>query len=456
MGNGKTTLVEEGISKILDRPFAHISLGGATDASFLEGFSFTYEGSTYGKIADILIKCKCMNPIIYFDELDKVSETQKGDEIVNILMHLIDPSQNQYFQDKFFSGIDIDMSKCTFVFSYNDPSLINPILRDRITEINTKGFKAHEKIKICNDYLLPKILVDVGFQENSIYFADDIIKFIIDNYTLEGGVRKLKEKLYEIVRELNLRYIRNECIAKVPLEFPLTITMSMIMDIFKNYQTITPEKIHFHNQIGKINGLYATMNDTGGIIPIESLDLPTSNKLDLNLTGNQGKTMRESMEVARTVAWNILPSEIKKEKKNDWETNGVGGLHMHCPEGATPKDGPSAGTAITVAIVSRLTGIPIYNTVGITGEMDLSGNVLEIGGLEHKLHGAKKAGVTKVLISEQNRKDYNKIKVEYPDLIDKHFTVIVIKNIWDALKHSLVKNNLRFENHTTVTPQPKK
>ena len=147
MGNGKTTLIEEGVSKAIGRPFAHIPLGGATDASFLEGHSYTYEGSQWGKIVDVLIKCKCMNPIIYFDELDKVSSTPKGDEIINVLMHLIDPSQNKYFQDKYFVGIDFDLSKAIFVFSYNDSSLINPILQDRIMEINTRGFKTSSKIK---------------------------------------------------------------------------------------------------------------------------------------------------------------------------------------------------------------------------------------------------------------------------------------------------------------------
>ena len=145
MGTGKTTLVKEGISKILNREFAFIALGGATDSSFLEGHSYTYEGSTWGKIVDIIIQCKSMNPVIYFDELDKVSDTPKGEEIIGILTHLTDTSQNSKFHDKYFSEIDFDLSKCLFIFSYNDERKVNPILRDRMYRINTTGYNKEEK-----------------------------------------------------------------------------------------------------------------------------------------------------------------------------------------------------------------------------------------------------------------------------------------------------------------------
>lgn len=452
MGNGKTTLIEKGVSKILNRPFAHISLGGAVDSSFLDGHSFTYEGSIWGKIADILMKSQCMNPVIYFDELDKVSGTHKGEEIINILIHLVDPSQNKFFQDKYFSGLDLDLSKCIFVFSYNDSSIINPILRDRITEIDTKGFKINEKYQITNKFLLPNIMDEVGFSKKSITIKESVLNYIIENYTFEGGVRKLKEKLYELVRELNLRKLKNIPVGKKIINFPFTVNLECVKEIFNNIPILTPEKIHSSCQIGKINGLYATSNDTGGLTPIESLEIPSDSKMQLYLTGNQGKIMKESVEVAKTLSWNILPHDNKKTMEKRWKNSIFTGLHVHCPEAATPKDGPSAGTAITVSIISRLLNVPIYNTVGVTGEIDLSGNVLEIGGLEHKLYGAKKAGVTKVLCPKQNKKDVDSIKREYPDLITDKFVVICIDNIWEALEHCLIDNNYFFENHCRKNP----
>ena len=162
--------------------------------------------------------------------------------------------------------------------------------------------------------------------------------------------------------------------------------------------------------------------------------------------------MKESVELAKTLSWNILPQETKKTMEKKWKNSIFTGLHIHCPEAATPKDGPSAGTAITISIVSRLLNVPIYNTVGVTGEIDLSGNVLEIGGLEHKLYGAKKAGVTKVLCPYQNKKDIDSIKREYPDLIDDKFVVVCVSNIWEALEHCLVDNNYFFENHCRKNP----
>jgi ATP-dependent Lon protease len=205
MGTGKTTLVKEGISKILGRDFAFIALGGATDSSFLEGHSYTYEGSTWGQIVQIIIKSKCMNPVIYFDELDKVSDTPKGEEIIGILTHLTDTSQNNQFHDKYFSEIDFDLSKCLFIFSYNDESKVNPILKDRMYRITTKGYESKEKIVIANNHLLPNIRSQVLFEEKDIIFPHDVLKYIIDTFTNdEKGVRNLKRSLEIIYTKLNL------------------------------------------------------------------------------------------------------------------------------------------------------------------------------------------------------------------------------------------------------------
>jgi len=205
MGTGKTTLVKEGISKILNRDFAFLALGGATDSSFLEGHGYTYEGSTWGKVVDILIKSKSMNPVIYFDELDKISETPKGEEIAGILTHLTDTSQNSQFHDKYFSEIDFDLSKCLFIFSYNDESKVNPILLDRMYKIQTQGYEKKDKRVISNQYLIPKIQEQVNFNKEDIIIPDETIDYIVETYTeKEKGVRNLKRCLEVIYTKLNL------------------------------------------------------------------------------------------------------------------------------------------------------------------------------------------------------------------------------------------------------------
>ena len=204
-GSGKTSLVKEGISKILNRPFAFIALGGATDSSFLEGHSYTYEGSTWGKIVQILIDSKCMNPVIYFDELDKISDTPRGEEIAGILTHLTDTSQNTQFHDKYFAEINFDLSKCLFIFSYNDETKVNPILKDRMYRIQTKGYNQKQKTVIGNDYLLPRIREQVRFNKEDIIIPDDAIHYIIENHcNKEDGVRNLKRCLEIIYTKLNL------------------------------------------------------------------------------------------------------------------------------------------------------------------------------------------------------------------------------------------------------------
>jgi len=240
MGTGKTTLVKEGISKILNRPFAFIALGGATDSSFLEGHSYTYEGSVWGKIVQILIDSKCMNPVIYFDELDKISDTPKGEEIAGILTHLTDTSQNSQFHDKYFAEIDFDLSKCLFIFSYNDENKVNPILRDRMYRIMTKGYDKKQKTVISNDYLLPKIREQVKFSCEDIIIPEESLHYIIETHgDKEDGVRNLKRCLEIIYTKLNLyRLMRpgsNLFEGEMALEvsFPLTVTKDIVDKLIK-------------------------------------------------------------------------------------------------------------------------------------------------------------------------------------------------------------------------------
>jgi ATP-dependent Lon protease len=243
-GTGKTSLVKEGISKILNRPFAFIALGGATDSSFLEGHSYTYEGSSWGKIVQILIDSKCMNPVIYFDELDKISETPKGEEIAGILTHLTDTSQNNQFHDKYFAEIDFDLSKCLFIFSYNDETKVNPILRDRMYRIQTKGYDRKQKTIISNNYLLPKIREQVKFDESQIIIPDDALHYIIENHcNKEDGVRNLKRCLEIIHTKLNLYRLMKpgtnlfEQDMSLKVEFPFKITKDIVDKLIKKENT---------------------------------------------------------------------------------------------------------------------------------------------------------------------------------------------------------------------------
>ncbi len=240
MGTGKTSLVKEGISKILGRDFAFIALGGATDSSFLEGHSYTYEGSTWGKIVEIIMQCGSMNPVIYFDELDKISETAKGEEIVGILTHLTDTSQNSQFHDRYFAEIDFDLSKCLFIFSYNDESKVNPILLDRMYRINTSGYNKKDKTQIAQKYLIPNICSQVGFREGDIMIPDSVIEHIVENYTEgEQGVRNLKRCLEVVHRKLNLyRLIKPdtplfEKEMSLKVVFPFSVTNDVVDKLVK-------------------------------------------------------------------------------------------------------------------------------------------------------------------------------------------------------------------------------
>ena len=235
-----TSLVKEGISKILNREFAFVPLGGATDSSYLEGHSYTYEGSTWGKIVDILIRSKSMNPVIYFDELDKISETPKGEEIIGILTHLTDTTQNSQFHDKYFAEIDFDLSKCLFIFSYNDPLKVNPILLDRMYKIKTMGYQVKDKIVIAKQYLIPKIRYEVNFKEGDIIIPDTTLNYIIENYTdKEDGVRNLKRCIEIVYKKLNLyRLVKPGTTLfdkenTLVVEFPFTVTSDVVNNLIK-------------------------------------------------------------------------------------------------------------------------------------------------------------------------------------------------------------------------------
>lgn len=404
-GVGKTCFAKKGIAKCLfdsegnPRPFCIFQLGGATDGSILEGHSYTYVGAKPGRLVEFLQETKCMNPIIYFDELDKVSETEKGKEIIDILIHLTDKSQNSTLFDKYFSGIDLDFSKCIIIFSYNDAGKVNRILRDRITEIKINPLKKNEKIHITKKYTFKEIGNELNF---NCEMSDELIEYIIDTYTFEAGVRKLNEKFYQIFREINLRILENPNINFV-------IDKDLIDEILTRHYKMKHYQIHSEPKVGLINGLYASTVGLGGItlIQIKKI-LTTSSNIPLELTGQQGDVMKESMSCAKTLALNLLNDKEKEIAMEELKTKPFG-LHIHCPDGATPKDGPSAGITITTGIYSVLTGKKIRNDIAMTGEVDLLGNVKAIGGLDAKINGAIKAGVKLVIFPKENEQDWDKI-----------------------------------------------
>ena len=425
-GVGKTSLAKNGLSQCLlnetdntHRPFAFIPVGGSCNGSTLSGHNYTYVGSTWGRIVDILIDKKCMNPIIFIDELDKVSKSEHGKEIIGILTHLVDSTQNESFQDKYFNGIDLDLSKALFIFSYNDPDAIDRILLDRIHRIKFDHLSLDDKLVIANNYLLPEIYKNVGLT-NIIKLSDEILIYIIENYTYEAGVRKLKEILFEIISEINLSILQN---TSAYTTIPIEVTKEDIKHYYLKERTeVRHAMIHDTPQIGVINGLWANALGKGGIIPIECYQFPAQNFMDLRLTGLQGEVMKESMNVAKTLAWKLTSNGKKKRFIKAGTETKMQGIHIHCPEGATPKDGPSAGTAITTSIYSLLNDKKIKNNIAITGEINLQGKVTAIGGLKLKILGGIKAGVTEFIFPKDNEKDFKKF-------IDKYGEKDIIKNI---------------------------
>ena len=428
-GIGKTSLAKKGLSDCLKdengvpRPFAMIQMGGDSNGSSIHGHNYTYVGSTWGSIVQILMDKKCMNPIIFIDEIDKISKTEHGKEIVGILTHMLDPAQNDCFQDKYFSGIDLDLSKALFILSYNDVDAIDRILLDRVHRIKFNNLTTDEKLTICNKHILPEVYKKMGL-EDVIIFSNATLKYIIESYTAESGVRKLKEILFEIVGEINLDILKN---FDTSYEIPIEITIESIKTkYFKDRHELKIQKIHNENKVGIINGLWANALGMGGIIPIQAKWRPGDKMMSLHLTGTQGDVMKESMNVALTLAYNLTPKHIQSTIQS--------GVHIHCPDGSTPKDGPSAGAAITTTIYSLFNNMKIKNNVAITGEITLAGNITAIGGLDLKFLGGIKAGVKTFLFPKENEKDYNTFMEKYKDdELTKDITFISVDNINDVL-----------------------
>jgi len=432
-GVGKTSLAKLGLTKCLldednnPRPFGFIPIGGSSNGSILDGHNYTYVGSTWGRLVDVLMDSKCMNPIIFIDELDKVSRTEHGKEIIGILTHLVDQTQNTDFQDKYFNGISLDLSKALIIFSYNDPSLIDRILLDRIHRIKFDSLTLDEKVIITYNYILPELLKKVAL-ENVIEFPQEVVTYIIEQYTYESGVRKLKELLFEIISEINLEILKGE----LPiLKVPLIINKDDVKHKYlSEHNEITITKIHDEPKIGIMNGLWANSLGKGGIIPIQTELFPTTTFLDLKLTGMQGDVMKESMNVAKTLAYKLTPIKQQKILLKQFKSTNMQGLHIHCPEGAVPKDGPSAGAAITTTIYSLLNNLPIKHNIAMTGEINLQHKITAIGGLKEKILGGIRAGVIEFIYPTTNQKDFDKFMKDskHQELV-KDITFHAVDNI---------------------------
>ena len=445
-GVGKTLLAKS-VGSALNIPFAQITLGGQNDGELLHGHGYTYSGSQPGMIIRKMIETGQSRCILYFDELDKAcSKHGTTNEITSILIHLTDPNMNKTFQDRFFQGIDFPLDKVIMIFSYNDSSLIDPILIDRFKEISVKPYNVVDKLSIVENYIVPEIRKNVGFEDYNLIFKKEIIEYLIENYTNEAGVRGIKRIIESILLKLNLdKLYQKGLFENKSSNDDIEITQDIITDIL-NKPDSDNLMIHDDPEYGIVNGLYATSIGTGGIVPIQVFKnySLSSTDFELKLTGKQGKVMKESVHCSYTAAIDYIQRNIDKFPKikdlnQHIKDNFPNGLHIHAPSTSTPKDGPSAGGAFCSAIISRVANVKIYNDIAMTGEIDLRGCITKIGGLNYKLQGAKKAGVKKVLIPKENEKDYKEIIENNKNLIDKNFKVYIIENIDQIMDHMIVK-----------------
>jgi ATP-dependent Lon protease len=433
-GIGKTSLAKNGIANCLkdnngiSRPFSMIQLGGDSNGSTLHGHNYTYVGSNWGSIVQILMDKKCMNPIIFIDEVDKISKTEHGREIIGILTHLLDSTQNDCFQDKYFAGIDFDLSKALFILSYNDVTAIDKILLDRIHRIKFDALSLEDKVIIAKNHLLPNIYEKMGL-ENVIIIGEEEIKFIIEEYTSEAGVRKLKEILFEIIGNINLNILKeyfttigNE---KLIFSIPIVVTIDDLKNKYlSEKEVINLPKIHSSSVNNIINGMYANSFGHGGILPFQACFIPTKHFLEIILTGNQQEIMKEGMILSKNLAWNLTEEKIQKQlikKYNNYKNNCIYGININALGLSIPKDGPSASGAITVLIFALLNNKKIKNYFSMTGEVSLDGKITKIGGLENKIIGSLKSGVTSIIYPIENEKDFQ-------TFFKKHEEQEIVKN----------------------------
>ncbi len=419
-GVGKTSLGKS-IARSLGRPFERISLGGLRDEAELRGHRRTYIGAMPGRIIQALHRASVSNPVIMLDELDKVGMDYRGDP-ASVLLEILDPQQNHSFRD-LYVDLDFDLSQVLFIGTANDLSHVPPPLLDRLEIIELSGYSPQEKIKIAEKYLLPRQIAKAGLPEDAVQLPESTIAIIIEYYTHEAGVRKLEQQLGTLCRKIAVRYARGET-------QPQFIAPEQLEELLGVRQFLK-EQIRGESKSGVATGLAWTLQG-GEILFIEAVLLPQGE--DLTLTGQLGEIMQESAEIARSYVWSQAASlgiDLKIFKDN--------GLHIHVPAGAIPKDGPSAGITMVTAIASLLMDRPVRNDTAMTGEINLSGEVLPIGGIREKVLAAHRVGIKRVILPSQNAKDL----VDIPADVRQQIEFIFCDRIEQVLANGLVNSEVK-------------
>ncbi len=412
-GVGKTSLGKS-IAKSTGRKFVRMSLGGVRDEAEIRGHRRTYIGSLPGKIIQLMKKAGTKNPLFLLDEIDKVGNDYRGDPS-SALLEALDPEQNKAFNDHYLE-VDYDLSDVMFVTTANTLNILPPLL-DRLEVIRIPGYTEDEKINIANNYLIPKQIKDNGLEKKEWDLDQSALKNIIQNYTKESGVRNLEREISKLARK-TVKNILIDANADIKIN-------SKNINEYLGVKKFNYGEIESKHKVGVVTGL-AWTEYGGEILKIESATMPGKGKMQI--TGKLGDVMQESVKAAKSyirsksLEFGIIPPIFETKD-----------FHVHVPEGATPKDGPSAGIAMVTSIVSSITGIPVNKDIAMTGEVTLRGHVLPIGGLKEKLLAAHRAGIKKVLIPEENKKDL----VEIPKNVIDKIEIVSVKNVDEVLKLAL-------------------
>ncbi|GET41835.1 endopeptidase La [Microseira wollei] len=414
-GVGKTSLGRS-IARALGRPFERISLGGLRDEAELRGHRRTYIGAMPGRIVQALHRAGVKNPVIMLDELDKIGMDYRGDP-ASALLEILDPQQNYCFRDLYLD-LDFDLSHIFFIGTANDLSKIPAPLLDRLEIIELSGYSDQEKLAIAQKYLLPRQIEKAGLPADAVEIPRETLSKSIEYYTREAGVRKLEQQLGAICRKVAVRYANGET-------NPVVIHPEQLQE-FLGPRRFLRDEVRKVTQPGVATGLAWTLQG-GEVLFVEAVLLPEGK--DLTLTGQLGEVMQESARIARSYVWSsaaALGIDLSLFKDN--------GLHIHVPAGAIPKDGPSAGVTMVTAIASLLTNQPVRTDTAMTGEINLSGEVLPIGGVREKVLAAHRAGMKRVLLPQQNGKDL----VDVPEDVCKEIELVLCDRIQQVLENALI------------------
>ena len=416
-GVGKTSLGQS-IARALNRKYQRVSLGGLHDESEIRGHRRTYIGAMPGRIIDAVRRAGSSNPVLLLDEIDKTGNDFKGDPSA-ALLEVLDPEQNSHFHDNYVD-VDYDLSHVLFIATANTLSTIPQPLLDRMEIIDISGYLMEEKIEIARRHLIPRVSKENGFGEDEIDFTPEAITKMVEGYTSESGVRQLEKQIAKVVRRIVLRKMRGE-------GYSLNVTPETLRE-YLGVERFTPERYEASDHPGVAVGLAWTAVG-GEILFIESSFSQAKNE-KLTLTGNLGDVMKESAIIASQI---VRSYSDKYGIDSDWFDTHA--LHIHVPEGAIPKDGPSAGITLCTSILSALTGRPVRNRLAMTGEITLRGKVLPVGGIKEKILAAKRAGITDIILCADNRKDIEDIRPIYLEGLTFHY----VKNIEDVFDIAITK-----------------